>query len=189
MSSRAHKLDQGLQYTYPQQQPPLSRSDTIDVYGVCHFRVMPRNQTYWTDLPEEVVKDWIKEGKFTYIPLTDGHIALSEYPIGTDFPARLGYVTDVHIDPEHNDVVFSGKLFKDRVSHLNLTKGNGMDLVSLTHTVHDGECIAPLEIAILRLDRESPRRGGCFVIRSDTSFDIARKRIKLLTRMRSAILS
>jgi len=150
---------------------------------------MPRQYTFNTDVPKEDVERWIRDGKFTYIPLTDGHIALSEYPRGCDFVGRLGYVTSARIDPEKGDVVFEGKLFINRVAHLNVARTGGLDYVSLTHTVKDGIVVAPLEIAIIRIDRDNPRRDGCFIAPISAPLDVPRKRLTKLKRLRNTILS
>jgi hypothetical protein len=184
MSYQVHKSDRAPQYTYPQTP---QEEETIDVQGVFHFLVTDRKNTFWKDLPEEVAKSWIKDKRFTYIPLTDGHILQSEQSLNQDFPGRLGYVTDATIDPVHKDIVFTGKLFKSRVSHLKLVKGDGIDFVSMTHAFENGKCIAPIEVAILRSEREAPRRGGCFVVRSYISLDEARKRYSIMNELRKYV--
>jgi hypothetical protein len=161
---------------------------TIDVHGVCHFRLVPHEWSFWTDVPYEDAEKWIAEGKFTYIPLTDGHLNLGEHrPKGIDFPKRLGYITSAHIDPVAQDIVFTGKLFKSRIEHLNLTKTGGLDLVSLTHTVSNGVIGLPLEVAIVRLDKDAPRRNRCFMTIATTPLSAGRARIDKMTKMRAIV--
>jgi hypothetical protein len=129
----------------------------------------------------------IQAGLFTYIPITDGHrIFTSSSPV--DFPGRIGYVTRAFISREHNDIVFEGVIFADRIDNTKhgFTTG-GFSYVSLTHGKTADGTDRPIEIAVIDTASSLPRRAGCFIIRADRDLDDARKSVDVITLIRDAI--
>jgi len=131
----------------------------------------------------------IQAGMFTYIPITDGHRIFTNSS-AIDFDGRIGYVTRAYISKDHNDIVFEGVVFGDRVDPAkHAFVGDGFSYVSLTHGITADGSPKPIEIAVIDTSSSLPRRAGCFLINANRSLSDARLSVGLITMIREAILN